>query len=36
VVSVLKAALSNVHGTDIIENTLSDYYVTDEISGIYR
>ena len=36
VVSVLKAALSSVHGTDIIENTLSGYYVADEISGVYQ
>jgi hypothetical protein len=34
--SVIKAALSSVHGTDVIENKLSGYYVADEISGIYR
>jgi hypothetical protein len=36
VVSVIKASLCSVHGTDIIENTLSGYYVADEFSGIYR
>ena len=34
--SVIKAALASVHGTDTIENKVSGYYIADEISGTYR
>ena len=34
IMSVIKAALSNVHGVDVIEQQLSGYYVANEISGI--
>ena len=36
VLSIIKAALAAVHGLDKIENEVSGYYVTDEISGVYR
>jgi IS4 transposase len=36
IVSVIKAALSSIHGTKIIEEQVSGYYLTDEISGTYR
>lgn len=36
ILSVIKAALCNVHGTRRIETELSGYYVADEISGAYR
>jgi hypothetical protein len=36
VMSVIKAALASVHGTDVIENEVSGYYIADEISGTYR
>ena len=32
----MKAALTGVHGTDLVDNKLSGYYVADEISGTYR
>ena len=31
--SVIKAALASVHGTDVVENEVSGYYLADEISG---
>ena len=34
--SVIKAALGSVHGTDVIDNQVSGYYLADEISGTYR
>lgn len=34
--SVIKAALGSVHGTDVIENELSGFYVADEISATRR
>jgi len=34
VMSVIKAALSSVHGVDVIEQQLSGYYVANEISGV--
>jgi hypothetical protein len=34
IMSVIKAALSHVHGVDVIEQQLSGYYVANEISGI--
>jgi hypothetical protein len=33
--SVIKAALSAVHGVDVIEQQLSGYYVANEISAVY-
>jgi hypothetical protein len=36
VMSVIKAALASVHGTDVIENEVSGYYIADEISGTFR
>jgi hypothetical protein len=36
VMSVIKAALASVHGTDVIESEVSGYYIADEISGTYR
>jgi hypothetical protein len=36
IVSVIKAALSSIHGTKIIEEQVSSYYLADEISGTYR
>ena len=35
-VSVIKAALCSVHGTKIVEEKVSGYYLADEISGTYR
>ena len=36
IVSVIKAALSSIHGTKIIAEQVSGYYLADEISGTYR
>lgn len=36
VLSVVKAALRSVHGTDLIETEVSSYYLADEIKGTYR
>ncbi len=36
ILSVIKAALGRVHGTDVIDNQVSGYYLADEISGTYR
>ncbi|MEA3231860.1 MAG: IS4 family transposase [Thermodesulfobacteriota bacterium] len=36
IMSVVKSALGNVHGVDVIENQVSGYYVADEISATYR
>jgi hypothetical protein len=36
ILSVIKAALGSVHGTDTIKNKVSGYYLADEISGTYR
>jgi IS4 transposase len=36
IVSVIKAALSSIHGTKVIEAQVSGYYLADEISGTYR
>jgi hypothetical protein len=36
IVSVIKAALSSIHGTKVIEEQVSGYYLADEISGTYR
>jgi IS4 transposase len=34
--AVIKAALSNVHGSETVDATVSGYYVADEISATYR
>ncbi len=36
VLSVVKAALRSVHGTEKIETEISGYYLADEIQGTYR
>ncbi len=36
IVSVIKAALSSIHSTKIIEEQVSGYYLADEISATYR
>ncbi len=36
IVSVIKAALSSIHGSQVIEEQVSGYYLADEISGTYR
>ena len=36
ILSVIKAALGRVHGTDVVENQVSGYYLAYEISGTYR
>ena len=36
IVSVIKAALSGIHGSKVIEEQVSGYYLADEISGTYR
>ena len=36
IVSVIKAALASIHGTKMIEEQVSGYYLADEISGTYR
>jgi len=36
IVSVIKAALSSIHGSKIIEEQVSGYYLADEIPGTYR
>ena len=34
--AVIKAALSNVHGSETVDATVSGYYMADEISATYR
>jgi len=36
ILSVIKAALSSVHGAERVDNEVSGYYIADEISGTYR
>ena len=36
ILSVVKAALSSVHGAERVDNEVSGYYLADEISGTYR
>ena len=36
IVSVIKASLSSIYGTKIIQEQVSGYYIADEISGTYR
>ena len=36
IMSVIKSALSSVHGVNVIEKQISGYYIADEISATYR
>jgi IS4 transposase len=36
VMSALQAALRSVHGADVIEQTVSGYYIADELSSVYQ
>lgn len=36
IISVIKAALSSVHGVQKVEKELSGYYLADEISSVYQ
>jgi hypothetical protein len=36
VLSMIKAALGSVHGTQVVEKEISGYYLADEISATYR
>ena len=36
IVSVIKASLASIHGSKVIEEQVSGYYLADEISGTYR
>ena len=36
ILSVVKAALSSVHGAERVDKEVSGYYLADEISGTYR
>jgi hypothetical protein len=33
---VVKAAMSSVHGANVVENEISGYYLADELSATYR
>lgn len=36
ILAIVKASLASVHGVEKIESTLSDFYVVDELQGVYR
>ncbi|MGB5156583.1 MAG: transposase [Desulfobacterales bacterium] len=36
VFAVIKAAIENVHGKDVVDNQVSEYYLSDEITGTAR
>lgn len=36
VMSVIQAALRSVHGTDVVEEQISGYYVANELSAVYQ
>jgi hypothetical protein len=36
ILSVVKAAMSSVHGANVVENEISGYYLADELSATYR
>jgi hypothetical protein len=36
ILSVIKAAMSSVHGANVVENEISGYYLADELSATYR
>jgi hypothetical protein len=35
ILATIRAALASVHGVETINETLSDFYVVDEIQGTY-
>ena len=36
ILSVIKSAMSSVHGASVVENEISGYYLADELSATYR
>ena len=36
ILSVIKSAMSSVHGVNVVENQISGYYLADELSATYR
>lgn len=36
ILAIVKGSLASVHGVDKIEASLSDFYVVDELQGVYR
>ena len=36
ILAIIKGALASVHGVETIEETVSDFYVVDELQGVYR
>lgn len=36
ILALIKGALASVHGVETIEEELSDFYVVDELQGVYR
>ena len=36
ILSVIKSAMSSVHGANVVENEISGYYLADELSATYR
>ena len=36
ILAIVKGALASVHGVGKIEASLSDFYVVDELQGVYR
>jgi hypothetical protein len=36
ILSVIKSAMSSVHGAKVVENEISGYYLADELSATYR
>ena len=36
ILSVIKSAMSSVHGANVVENQISGYYLADELSATYR
>ncbi len=36
ILSVIKSAMSSVHGANVVENEISCYYLADELSATYR
>lgn len=36
ILSVIKSAMSSVHGVNVVENEISGYYLADELSATYR
>ena len=36
ILAIIKGALASVHGVETMEETVSDFYVVDELQGVYR